>query len=115
MSDCLFCQIGSHQLESQIVYEDDTVIAFEDINPQTPVHTLVIPKQHFEDIGDGLSEDLLGHLMAVATDVARIKGVSETGYRLLTNVGEDGRQAVPHLHIHVLGGARLPIRVGPAD
>ncbi|MCL2882961.1 MAG: histidine triad nucleotide-binding protein [Coriobacteriia bacterium] len=115
MSDCIFCQIAKGEVPARVVYEDDEVVAFEDINPQVPVHVLVIPRQHYNDIGDDVPEALLGHLLAVAARVAQEKGVAETGYRLLTNIGEDGRQTVGHLHMHVLGGAKMPIRMGPAD
>ncbi|MCL1880214.1 MAG: histidine triad nucleotide-binding protein [Actinomycetia bacterium] len=115
MSNCLFCKIANHEIDAKVVYEDDLVMAFEDINPQTPVHTLVIPKQHYDHIGDDVPEELLGHIFTTAAKVAQIKGVDTSGYRLVTNIGEDGRQTVIHLHIHVVGGARLPIRMGPAD
>ena len=115
MEDCLFCKIIRRALPSTVVFEDETVFAFEDINPQAPVHTLVIPKAHYERLGDDIPADLLGHLFSVAVLVARIKGVDKTGYRVSTNVGDDGRQTVPHLHIHVMGGARMPAQMGPVD
>ncbi|MDR0308606.1 MAG: histidine triad nucleotide-binding protein [Coriobacteriales bacterium] len=115
MSDCIFCKIAAGEISSKLVYEDDRVIAFEDINPQLPVHVLVIPKDHYDHIGDDVPEDLMGHLITVAAKVAAIKGVDKTGYRLITNIGEDGRQTVIHLHLHVLGGAKMPLRMGPAD
>jgi histidine triad (HIT) family protein len=115
MDDCLFCKIAAGKIPAEKIYEDDRVLAFEDINPQMPVHTLVIPKEHFDHIGDDVPEALLGHLFAIAAKVAGEKGLNETGYRLITNIGEDGRQSVKHLHIHVLGGARMPVRMGPAD
>ena len=115
MAECLFCMIANHTLASVTVYEDDLVMAFEDINPQLPVHTLVIPKQHFDHIGDEVPEEILGHLFAVSAKIAELKGIDKTGYRMITNTGEDGRQTIHHLHVHVLGGAKLPIRMGPAD
>ncbi|MCL2340034.1 MAG: histidine triad nucleotide-binding protein [Actinomycetia bacterium] len=115
MADCAFCMIVQRQLPAQIVYEDEQVLAFKDINPQTPVHVLVVPKQHYDHIGADVPEALLGHLFRVAARVAGEQGVAESGYRLITNCGEDGRQTVPHLHIHLLGGALLPISMGPAD
>jgi len=113
--DCTFCKIAAHELPSTTIYEDDSVIAFDDINPQVPVHTLVIPREHYQDVGADVPEELIGHIMSVAAKVAAIKGVDKTGYRLTTNVGEDGRQTVLHLHVHILGGAQMPIRMGPAD
>jgi len=115
MDDCIFCKIAKHEIESRIVYEDDLVISFEDTNPQTPVHTLVIPKQHFTNVADDIPSDLLGHVVKTAAQVAGMKGLDKTGYRLVTNVGEDGRQTVMHLHVHILGGTELPMRMGPAD
>ncbi|MCL2632136.1 MAG: histidine triad nucleotide-binding protein [Coriobacteriia bacterium] len=112
---CTFCKIVRGELPSTIVYEDDTVLAFEDINPVVPVHTLVIPKTHYQSAAADVPEDLLGHVFSAATKVAAIKGVDKTGYRLLTNIGEDGRQTVLHLHVHVLGGTQLSIGMSPAD
>jgi histidine triad (HIT) family protein len=115
MSDCIFCKIVAGEIPATIVYEDDDVLAFEDVNPQTPVHTLLIPKQHFESISDDIPEELLGKLFSKVREVAKIKGVDERGYRIISNKGEDGRQTVFHLHIHILGGATLPISMCPAD
>ncbi|MCL2137012.1 MAG: histidine triad nucleotide-binding protein [Coriobacteriia bacterium] len=115
MDDCIFCKIARHEIPSTVVYEDETVIAFEDTNPQVPVHTLIIPKEHYASIASNVPESLLGHIIAVSARVAEIKGVDKTGYRLTTNVGDDGRQTVMHLHVHILGGAQMPIRMGPAD
>ena len=115
MSDCIFCKIIAGQMESQVVYQDELVIAIEDVNPQLPVHVLVIPREHYDHIGDQVPEAVLGRLFTVAAKVAEIKGVAQAGYRVITNIGEDGRQTVKHLHLHVLGGAKMPIHMGPAD
>ena len=115
MTDCLFCKIANHELDAKIVYEDDDVIAFEDVNPQLPVHTLIIPKQHYSHVGDNVPEALLGKVFGTVGKVAELKGLSQRGYRIVANTGEDGRQTVHHLHVHVLGGAQMPIRMGPAD
>jgi len=115
MSDCIFCQIADHEIEAKIIYEDDLVIAFDDINPQLPIHSLVIPKKHYHNLDDDVPAELLGHILKVVSEVARVKGVDKTGYRVVTNVGEDGRQTVMHLHVHMMGGAKMPIRMGPAD
>jgi histidine triad (HIT) family protein len=115
MSDCIFCKIASGEIPGTIVYEDEDVIAFEDLNPQTPVHTLLIPKQHYDNLSDDVPPELLGKLFSKVRDIARIKGVEERGYRIIANTGEDGRQTVHHLHIHILGGVTLPISMGPAD
>jgi len=115
MSDCIFCKIANHEIPANIVYEDEDVIAFEDANPQTPVHTLLIPKAHYANLSANVPSGLLGKLFAKVDTVAQLKGVDKDGYRIIANTGEDGRQTVYHLHIHILGGARLPIRMGPDD
>lgn len=115
MDDCIFCKIAAGEIPATIVYEDDDVIAFEDLNPQTPVHTLLIPKQHYHSISDDIEPEVLGKLFAKVKTVAQLKGVDERGYRVVVNRGEDGRQTVFHLHIHILGGTTLPIAMGPAD
>jgi len=115
MDNCLFCKIVSGEIPCTVVYEDDEVLAFEDVNPQTPVHTLLIPKQHYESLSDDIKPEVLGRLFAKVKTVAQLKGVDERGYRVIINKGADGRQTVYHLHIHVLGGTILPISMGPAD
>jgi len=115
MSDCLFCKIANHEIPADIIFEDEDTLAFEDINPQLPVHTLIIPKQHFAHIGDEVPPELLGRLFANVGRIAKLKGLEERGYRVIVNTGEDGRQTVHHLHVHILGGALMPIRMGPAD
>jgi histidine triad (HIT) family protein len=103
MLDCMFCKIVRGELAARVVYEDDTVLAFDDISPQAPVHTLVIPKEHFEQLGDAPAETL-GALFSAVPRVAEIKGVAATGYRVIVNNGRDANQTVKHLHVHVLGG-----------
>ena len=109
MSDCLFCKIGSGQISSKVVMQDDEFLAFDDINPQAPVHVLVIPKRHvvaLNDVGGG-DHALLGRLLDTAILVARKKGIAESGYRVVANTGRDGGQSVFHLHLHVLGGRHM--------
>lgn len=115
MPDCLFCKLVAGEIPARIVYEDDDVLAFDDINPQLPVHTLIIPKTHYDHIGDDVPQETLGKVFATVKKVAALKGIEEGGYRIVANTGEDGRQTVHHLHVHVLGGAQMPIRMGPAD
>lgn len=115
MPDCLFCKLVAGEIPAQVVFEDDDVIAFDDINPQLPVHTLIIPKEHYAHIADDVPNELLGKIFATVKRVAELKGVDKTGYRVVANTGEDGRQTVHHLHVHVLGGALMPVRMGPAD
>ena len=109
MADCLFCRIARKDIPAKIVHEDDQVMAFEDINPQAPAHTLVIPRKHvatFNDVGAG-DEALLGHMLVVASGIARNKGLHEKGYRLVANTLESAGQSVFHIHVHVLGGRRF--------
>ncbi|MCL1796917.1 MAG: histidine triad nucleotide-binding protein [Eggerthellaceae bacterium] len=107
MTDCIFCKIAAGEIPSNKVYEDDRVIAFEDLNPQMPVHTLVIPKNHYSHIADGIPDDEMGYLFNAAVKVAEIKGLSESGFRLTVNTGADAQQTVHHIHIHVCGGAPM--------
>ena len=106
--DCIFCKLASHEIPTNIVYEDENVLAFDDMEPLMPVHTLIIPKNHYRDIADNVPEEELGRLFATVRKVADIKGVSEDGFRLLVNTGENASQSVKHLHIHMLGGGLMP-------
>ena len=109
MADCLFCKIVAGEIPSNKLYEDDTLLAFYDIDPQAPVHFLIIPKQHIASAAALQESDtaLLGHVFAVAAKLCRDLGVDEKGYRVVTNVGEDGGQSVKHLHFHVLAKRSL--------
>jgi histidine triad (HIT) family protein len=102
---CLFCKIVNGEIPSTPVFKDELAYAFADIHPRAPVHVLVVPREHIVSVHDAGKnhESLLGHLMAVASEIARIKGLTN-GYRVVTNVGEDGGQTVEHLHLHLLGG-----------
>jgi histidine triad (HIT) family protein len=106
---CVFCKIVRGEVPSRIVYSDDSVVAFPDINPRAPVHLLVIPREHIPDLQSTGEDDegLLGHLFGVAKTLAQREGIAETGYRLAMNLGRDGGQQVAHLHLHVMGGRRL--------
>ncbi|MCJ7612998.1 MAG: histidine triad nucleotide-binding protein [Candidatus Aminicenantes bacterium] len=107
--DCIFCRIIAGQSPSRVVYEDERILAFEDIHPQAPVHILIIPKEHWAslDAAPRGGEELLGRVVAKARDIARDKGLAAAGYRLVLNTGPDAGQAVPHIHFHLLGGRRL--------
>jgi histidine triad (HIT) family protein len=107
MEDCVFCKIARGEIPTRLVYEDDLVVAFDDIAPQAPVHTLIIPRAHHEGPGDGLPPELMASLCAAIPVVAEAKGVAETGYRVILNVGRDARQSVRHMHVHVLGGRAM--------
>lgn len=106
MSDCIFCKIAEKKIPSKIVHEDDKAVAFDDVNPQAPMHVLVIPRKHVASITELNEADagLLGHLMLAGSKVAKQKGIAEGGYRIVVNTGKHGGQTVFHLHLHVLGG-----------
>ncbi len=111
MTECIFCQIVRGEAPADILYQDEQVTAFYDINPAAPVHVLLVPNKHIENIDDLQLEDaaVMGHLLLVARDIARQVGVAERGYRLTTNIGQDGRQDIYHLHFHLMGGVRMPV------
>ena len=104
--DCLFCQIVNRQAPAKIVHEDELAVAIEDIHPQAPVHMLVLPRKHLLSLKEALPDDetLLGHLLLVAAQLARERGLESRGYRTVINNGAWAGQSVFHLHVHVLGG-----------
>ncbi len=104
--DCIFCKIARRQLPAKIVYEDDDVVAFNDINPQAPVHVLVIPRKHIPRVADMVESDqqLMGKIIYTGKRVAEMLGICEEGFRLVFNNGRYGGQHVYHIHLHVLGG-----------
>jgi len=107
--DCIFCRIINGDIQSDILYQDEEVIAIRDINPQAPTHLLVLPKSHIASLAQ-LGADqkpLLGHLVHVANELAKKEGISDKGYRLVINSGAEAGQEVPHLHLHLLGGRPL--------
>lgn len=109
MDDCIFCKIVNKELPSNTIYEDDKSIAFKDINPQAPVHILVIPKKHIRSLveSDESDKELLGHLTQVARDIANEHNLSSKGFRLVLNSGLESGQSVWHIHIHILGGRKM--------
>ncbi|NIR50383.1 histidine triad nucleotide-binding protein [candidate division KSB1 bacterium] len=109
MSDCLFCDIAASKMSSDIVHKDDEVVAFRDINPQAPVHILVIPTKHIATANDLHAEDeqLVGKLYTVAKALAQKEGIAQDGYRLVMNCNKGAGQAVFHIHLHLLGGRKL--------
>lgn len=106
MQDCIFCKIAQKEIPSDIVFEDDKVVAFRDLNPQAPVHILLIPRQHFDNLlaFEPSDSELLGHLYLSATQIAKQEGVAEDGFRIVTNCNKRGGQEVNHVHLHLLGG-----------
>jgi histidine triad (HIT) family protein len=109
MGGCLFCRIMKKEIPASLVYEDDHVIVIRDINPQAPVHLLAIPRQHYAAVHEvgGLHAALFGTLFQAIGSVVKKEGLADTGYRLVVNAGESAGQAVPHIHVHILGGRPL--------
>lgn len=113
MNDCIFCKIIKKEIPSEIVYENNEIIAFRDINPAAPTHILVIPKKHIESLVDLKQEDelLIGKIYTVINEIVKQEGIAESGFRVIVNCGEDGGQEVKHLHYHILGGKKLGIKI----
>ena len=103
--DCIFCEIANHNIPSTIVYEDELIIAFNDLEPMAPVHVLVVPKKHIASLNALAEEDnqVLAHIMQTIPRIAKEQNIAESGYRVVINCGEDGGQTVGHLHFHLLG------------
>lgn len=109
MTDCIFCKIATKTISSELIFENEALVAFHDIEPQAPYHILIIPKKHVATINDVTSEDsaLLSQLLFTAKDLAQQFDLAESGYRILINCNQDGGQTVYHLHVHLLGGRSL--------
>ena len=114
MSDCIFCKIVRGEIPCAKVYEDDKVLAFDDINPMAPVHVVIIPKDHIPTLMDVDTEknDIMNNLITAVQKVVRIKGIAESGFRTAINCNVEGGQVVFHLHVHVLGGRKLQDELG---
>ncbi|NIO47988.1 MAG: HIT domain-containing protein [Candidatus Aminicenantes bacterium] len=109
MENCIFCKIINKEIPASIVFEDDKMIAFNDINPQAPIHILLIPREHFASLNE-ISEEkknILSHLLLAARQIAQEKGIAEKGYRIVLNTERDSGQEVFHIHLHLLGGRRM--------
>ena len=113
-ADCIFCKIANHVIESSYVYEDELVAAFRDMSPVAPVHVLVVPKEHYDNLVDGVPAETLAAMAHAVDEVARAEGVRESGFRVIANTGDDAGQTVHHLHWHVIGGAPLGEGLIPA-
>lgn len=114
MSDCIFCKIIKGDIPSSKVYEDDKILCFKDIAPMAPVHLLVIPKEHIQS-ADFITDEnsaIVAYIFSKIPAIAKQVGISESGYRVITNHGKDARQSVPHLHFHILAGKELPDNMG---
>jgi len=107
--DCLFCRILAKEVPAKIVHEDEQAVAFDDINPQAPTHVLIVPRRHIAGLNDVTAADgaLLGHLQLVAAQIARQRGLAESGYRTVLNTGRGAGQSIFHVHLHLLGGRGL--------
>ncbi|MBQ9298646.1 MAG: histidine triad nucleotide-binding protein [Clostridia bacterium] len=113
MNDCIFCKIINKEIPSQIVYEDEEILAFKDIAPKAPVHIVVIPKKHIEKITEIEKEDeaVIGKIYSVINQIAKEQGIAEDGFRVIINCGENGGQEVKHIHFHLLGGTKLGTKI----
>lgn len=113
MDNCIFCKIINGEIPSNKVYEDDEIFAFRDINPQAPVHILVIPKKHIKSLSDLQEEDvnLIGKINIKINEIAKTEGFADQGYRVIVNCGEDAGQEVMHLHYHILAGKKLGTKI----
>ncbi|MBX3048799.1 MAG: histidine triad nucleotide-binding protein [Anaerolineales bacterium] len=113
-ANCIFCKIIAGELPAEMVYQDEQVSAFRDLHPKAPIHILIVPNMHIPSTNQLTSQDvtIAGHLLAAAPKIAEIEGIFERGYRLIANTGSDGRQEVPHLHIHFLGGQPMQHPLG---
>ena len=109
--DCIFCKIINKEIPSTVVYEDEDIFAFKDINPMAPVHVLIIPKKHISGLSEMTEEDIavVGKIQFIAKKIAQEMGIEYTGYRVVSNCGDDAGQTVKHLHYHLLGGRKLTL------
>ncbi|MFB0559341.1 MAG: histidine triad nucleotide-binding protein [Dehalococcoidales bacterium] len=112
--ECIFCQIVAGKIPSEILYQDEEIIAFRDIHPVAPTHLLIIPKRHIPSLAHLTEEDspLMGRMVNIANQLAKREGIAESGYRLAISCGEQAGQIVPHLHMHLIGGRRLSDDIG---
>lgn len=107
--DCIFCKIASGEINANVVYKDERVVAFRDLNPQAPVHVLVIPREHIPSVAAVGTEHeaILGHVVYAASQIAKREGIAEGGFRMVMNAGPDAGQTVDHIHLHLLGGRKM--------
>lgn len=112
--DCIFCKIARKEVPAQPIYEDHDLLAFADMKPVAPVHVLIVPKEHMQNLNEVGKTDapMLGKALRLAAKIANDKGIAETGYRIVINNGEQGGQVVPHLHFHLIGGRALDHKMG---
>ncbi|MCK4534418.1 MAG: HIT domain-containing protein [Syntrophobacterales bacterium] len=111
MKDCIFCKIVRGEIPASIVYESESVLAFDDISPMAPVHVVVVPKPHVATLMD-VSEGVMDGMVSAVQEIAKIKGIDKRGFRTVINCNEDGGQVIFHLHVHILGGRKLSDDMG---
>ena len=107
MENCIFCAIIQGDIPAEVLYSDESVLAFKDVSPQAPEHFLVIPKKHIATVNDATEEEIMGKLSIAASNIAKERGFAEQGYRLVMNCNNDGGQTVSHIHLHCLGGRQM--------
>ena len=112
MSDCIFCKLANKEIPTEFLYEDENVVAFNDLNPLMPVHVLVVPKNHYNNIIDGIPASTLESVTNAIAAVTEKMGIKETGFRVITNTGKHGGQSVNHVHFHILGGKQMDDSMG---
>ena len=114
LNDCLFCKILNKEIPSEFIYEDDAFVVFRDINPQAPVHLLIVPKKHIRSINDLTDEDkdVISEIVMVGKKMAKQEGVNTSGYKLVFNVEKGGGQVIFHIHLHLLGGWKKEFKIG---
>lgn len=113
MNKCIFCRIVENEIPSNKIYEDDNILAFYDVNPEAPIHFLVIPKEHIKSVNELTLENssIIAHIFLQIKKIVNELGIDETGYRIITNTGDDAGQTVHHMHFHVLGEKKLSINL----
>lgn len=114
MENCIFCKIIKGEISSKDIYEDDKVLAFYDLNPEAPVHFLIIPKKHIKSVSQINDEnsEVISHIFKTISKITKELGIDKDGFRVITNSGDNGGQSVNHLHFHVLGGRKLELKLG---
>ncbi len=111
MSDCIFCKIANKEITSDIVYENENVIAFKDLNPRVKIHFLIIPKKHYDTILDIDDQNVMNDLFRAIREIAKKYNIDKNGFRIINNCKEDGGQEVMHMHLHMLGGEKLKTNI----
>jgi len=109
---CVFCQIISGEIATEVLHQDEEVVAFRDIEPRAPIHILILPRKHIPSLAELEDKAVIEHMVRVAEELAKQEGISGSGYRLVINCGRDGGQVIHHLHMHLLGGRHLSARMG---